>query len=322
MKKGNFPFSVFKVQEGFKEAVDKRRRIALRNKSEITGKCKSLAAWDKVCSPKSRGGLGVLNISAFNEAQMIKFLHKFYNQTDTPWVKLLWSSYYRNSIPLISDVLGSFWWRDLVRLIPSYKDVVKALPGSGSSIAFWHDDWYSDPLCTKFSRAFSFAIDKDISLQDFVCADDHYGLFALPLSAQAFQDLQDILHILANLHLNPQDKDLWMCHWGSNAFSTKRYYQLCFPRLQGSESFEWIWRNKCTPKIKGFIWLLNCDRLNTRDMMDRRNCNRDGLLACVLYNANTRETRDHLFFNCTFSNGCWIRIGINWSNSDPDAGDS
>lgn len=83
-----YTLSIFKVQDGFIEAVDKRRRIALWNKSEITGTCKSLAAWDKVCAPKACGGLVVLNLSVI-EAQMVKFLHKFYNKTDTPWVKIL-----------------------------------------------------------------------------------------------------------------------------------------------------------------------------------------------------------------------------------------
>lgn len=191
---------------------------------------------------------------------MVKFLHKFYNQMDIPWVKLIWSSHYQHALPMPNHEVGSFWWRDLVHLIQPYKDVVKALPGSGVSIAFWLDEWDVAPLRNQFPQAYSFALDKDISFQEFVNAEDPFGLFALPLSALAFQELQDILRITASLHLVPQDKDLWMCRWGSTAFSSRRYYQLCFPRMQGTSSSEWIWKNKCIPKIKSFNWLLNCDK--------------------------------------------------------------
>lgn len=93
--------------------------------------------------------------------------------------------------------------------------------------------------------------------------DDHFALFALPLSTHAFQELQDILLILAELILHHQEHDLWLCRWGSGAFSSKGYYVHRFSSLQTTN---WIWLNKCIPKIKGFIWLLNCDRLNTKDI--------------------------------------------------------
>lgn len=68
--------------------------------------------------------------------------------------------------------------------------------------------------------------------------------------------------------------------------------------------------------IKVFIWLLFSDRLNTRDMLDRKNCaplNAD--LTCVLCSLQHRETLFHLFFQCPFSKRCWRKIGISWNTS-------
>ena len=48
------------------------------------------------CVSKKQGGLGVVNIGTHNEALLLKFLHKFYNNLDIPWVKLVWENYYRN----------------------------------------------------------------------------------------------------------------------------------------------------------------------------------------------------------------------------------
>ncbi|PNT72635.1 hypothetical protein BRADI_2g47258v3 [Brachypodium distachyon] len=52
--------------------------------------------------------------------------------------------------------------------------------------------------------------------------------------------------------------------------------------------------------------------------MDRRRCNRDGILTCACCNRHARETRDHLFFGCDFSINCWRKIGLDWTSLGPD----
>ena len=93
------------------EMLDKiRRRCLWTKKSEQGEKCNSLAAWEMVCKPKKHGGLGVINIKLQNEALLMKFLHKFYNKMDIPWVQLLWDAYYTGKIPHVVPPVGSFWW--------------------------------------------------------------------------------------------------------------------------------------------------------------------------------------------------------------------
>ena len=72
------------------EILDKiRRRCLWKKKTDQGDKCNSLAAWELVCKPKSKGGLGVINIQIHNDALLLKFLHKFYNKLDVPWVTML-----------------------------------------------------------------------------------------------------------------------------------------------------------------------------------------------------------------------------------------
>ena len=67
------------------EHIDTIRRHCLWDyKTESGIKINSLVAWDRVCRPKQRGGLGVLNFKLQNEALLLKFLDKFYNKVDTP----------------------------------------------------------------------------------------------------------------------------------------------------------------------------------------------------------------------------------------------
>ena len=41
-------------------------------------------ALDKVCKPKDRGGLGILDIARHNKILLMKHLHKCLNQQDVP----------------------------------------------------------------------------------------------------------------------------------------------------------------------------------------------------------------------------------------------
>ena len=67
------------------------------------------AAWELVCLPKSEGGLGVLNLQTQNEALLLKYLHKFFNRQNIPWVNLIWERHYANGSLLASSSLkGSF----------------------------------------------------------------------------------------------------------------------------------------------------------------------------------------------------------------------
>ena len=69
----------------------------------------ALISWDKVCLPKSHGGLGMLDITTRNQALLTKYLHKFMNKEYTLWVNIIWETYYSNCLPN-SKVVGYFWW--------------------------------------------------------------------------------------------------------------------------------------------------------------------------------------------------------------------
>ena len=42
-----------------------------------------------ITKPKCNGGLGVLKLETQNEALLLKYLHKFYNNHDLPWVSII-----------------------------------------------------------------------------------------------------------------------------------------------------------------------------------------------------------------------------------------
>lgn len=76
-----------------------------------------------VCNSKDEGGLGIINLEAQNQALLMKNLDKFYNKKDVPWVKLVWEKHYKNDRLPGAVKKGSFWWRDILKLLPKFKEL-------------------------------------------------------------------------------------------------------------------------------------------------------------------------------------------------------
>ena len=62
----------------------------------------------------------------------MKFLNKFYNKVDVPWVHLIWDSYYYQRVPHDTALCGSFWWRDICKLMDKFKVVSSYLWEEGT----------------------------------------------------------------------------------------------------------------------------------------------------------------------------------------------
>ena len=98
----------------------------------------------------------------------------------------------------------------------------------------------------------------------------------------------------------------------SGNYRSRIYYLSCFSDVVVDPIFGWIWKCSCTLKLKVFGWLLLMDRLNTRNMMQRRHwIIQDG--TCAMCFSGLHEDRAHLFFACNFSQRVWNYLGISWS---------
>jgi hypothetical protein len=71
------------------DQIDKYRRHCIWRGSDMQSNKPSKVDWVTVRKPKKDGGLGVLDLQTHNEAMLLKFLHKFHNKEDIPWVSLV-----------------------------------------------------------------------------------------------------------------------------------------------------------------------------------------------------------------------------------------
>ena len=275
----------------------------------------SLAAWDRVCRPKKCGGLGVLNLGLQNEALLLKHLFKFFNRMNVPWVTLIWDTYYAALPTQVMQSCGSFWWRDVMSLYTNFCKLAVPQVHAGNTVVFWLDRWQLGNnvvlLSEKFPRLHSFVIDDTVTVREFMEQPETSEHFHLPLSQEAYIELTQLQDLLSLINSNVESKDIWKWPSKSGEFKSKIYYESCFSHLVVDPIFKWIWKCACTLKFKVFGWLLLMDRLNTRDMMQRRNwiIQDDTRVLCL---CASHEDRTHLFFACNFSQRVWNYLGISW----------
>lgn len=132
-------------------------------------------------------------------------------------------------------------------------------------------------------------------------------LFQLPLSQQAFVQMQDVQQKM-QLHPPTEGNDKWLYSWGSGIFASAKVYRTLIGHPSVHIIFKWLWKCQCQPKHKVFFWLLIKDRLSTRKLL-RRNMQLDSYNR-ALCNVLVEESVTHLFLDCAFARMCWGIISI------------
>ena len=100
--------------------------------------------WDKVTTPKDRGGLGLQSTKGRNTALLAKLNWRFHSEDNAPWVKVLKLKYgtmqhlnSRNEAKLP----GSPIWKGLKKGEHVFKEGMKWISGHESNLDFWLDSW-------------------------------------------------------------------------------------------------------------------------------------------------------------------------------------
>jgi len=287
--------------------IDKFRKHCLWRGNDINARKPPKAAWKLVCKPKNEGGLGVIDIEKQNEALLMKNLDKFFNKKDTPWVQMIWEKHYANGKLPGQIRKGSFWWRDILKLLNPYKEMALIKMKGGESVVFWQDKWGTQKLMLEMPELFSFVQHKTISAAEVLGQEDLTRFLQLPISETAFQQLQQLTSRIDNLE-QTQEQDQWNYKWGNNFSATKAYSDL-MGHQQIHEVHRWLWKSFCQPKHKVFFWLLIKDRLSTRNILKRKNMHLQSY-NCVLCLQNSEETTSHLFLHCAYARQCWQLLNM------------
>lgn len=143
-----------------------------------------------VTLPKTEGGLRIKKMAVQNDALLMKNLHKFFNNAEIPWVKLVWDNYYHTILG--QRKRGSFWWRDIIKLLDQYKGIALPHPKNGKSIIFLEDMWSGMVLKQSNLDLYSFTTNKNVSLFTIKTWNNMQPILQTPLSLIAFEQFQTL----------------------------------------------------------------------------------------------------------------------------------
>jgi hypothetical protein len=178
--------------------------------------------------------------------------------------------------------------------------------GDGRSTLFWTDLWHDSCLHQKFPHLVTYAKRTDYSVSQALQHEYLQDLFHLPMSQAAYEEflqLEEVCSHAQNLSIQ-QNPDSWSYIWGSSDFCSKKAYSMMMGHYEVIPHFSWLWNSSCQPRHKFFFWLLLHDRLNTRNLLGRKNFHLQSY-DCIYINCPLEETLEHLFWNCPFAEICW-----------------
>jgi hypothetical protein len=201
-----YAMCTIRLQRGVIDNIDRIRKRCLWRGNSEKKKGGNLVAWE-VQKTKEKAGLGVFNLKLQNDALLLKHLHKFYNKESLSKVDLVWFKYYHNKVLHAAREVGSFWWKDILRLNGIYKGFSQCAIGDGISACFWEDRWFASMPAISYPRLASFALNSATSVKDILEAEDLDAIFILPLSQEALQELGQLQEILPELELNDNSRD-------------------------------------------------------------------------------------------------------------------
>ncbi|GJY97353.1 RNA-directed DNA polymerase, eukaryota, reverse transcriptase zinc-binding domain protein [Tanacetum coccineum] len=123
-----FHMSIFKVPSSILKSLESIRSRFFNGQDPKSNKA-SWVKWNKVLTPKDKGGLGVSSLFALNRGLMLKWVWRFYSQKCSLWTKVI-KAIYGEDGNLNKDVSGGVrtCWTSIVH-------EVRVLQGRGINVA-------------------------------------------------------------------------------------------------------------------------------------------------------------------------------------------
>jgi hypothetical protein len=98
------------------------------------------------------------------------------------------------------------------------------------ALLHYSDLWLSQINAEKIPRAFSYVSKEDASVHEVLTASRLSENF-FPLSPKAMAELRLLQEQTISMQLTMNTHDTWTCAWGSDTYSSRLYYKLCFREI-------------------------------------------------------------------------------------------
>ena len=273
-------------------------------------------SWENLTLTKDQGGLGVKDLHCWNRACILKLIWMLFFRPDSVWVKWF------KEVILKGD-LSSYWsintnsnfsWlvNKMIKARDTIYPLLKRRIGNGQTTSFWLDNWTPfGKLYTLLNAGFSrLGIPKTATVASLISD----GRWLLP-PARTKNQLSLQVHLTTVVMEDREDYYEWEVNGKlRQKYNTGELYTYMKgpqPRVSWASI---VWFSYGIPRHSFHSWLVLLDRCPTKDRLIGWGMNVDPV--CLLCNTS-HESRNHLYFECSYSSLIWRRRWRSSVNSNP-----
>ncbi|KAH9726440.1 reverse transcriptase domain-containing protein [Citrus sinensis] len=267
--------------------------------------------WDRMCKPKTHGGIGFKRLHMFNVAMLGKQGWRLLTNPNILVARLFKARYYPNT-SFAEARLGnnpSYVWRSILTAPPAIIRGSRIQIGGGRQTVIGSAPWLPDKDNSFISSTIPANItaatvdslmvpnqrkwDYDV-VKDIFNGRDRDLIFRIPLGSR-------------------RDHDTWFWLPDSKGLYTVRsYYRMLDSLLPPPSSSAWrkLWQLPVPAKVKNFLWRAMANVIPTSDNLLQRRVEVQTL--CPICHSSS-ESILHILVTCHFAKSCWISsvIGFN-----------
>ncbi|XP_060974319.1 uncharacterized protein LOC133039432 [Cannabis sativa] len=264
-----------------------------------------LKAWDKLCLPKSLGGLGFRKTKEMNQAFLANWGWSILNGSQSLCSKVLLAKYLRGKDLLSCRYKNSdsWFWKSVVKATSILKKGACKLVANGESTNIWSDPWipHLKDFCPKRIRDGPF---NPIKVAELILDNGQWDIQKL----RCLFDHETVAAILKGGHPSGLGPDRWV--WtleSSGQFTSKSAYLsqaleraphcVVAPKLWNK-----LWNSKILERHKIMWWSILSNALPVRAVIARRFQIAD--TNCPLCGSG-EESVEHLFLSCEVAQHLW-----------------
>lgn len=201
--------------------------------------------------------------------------------------------------------MGSWIWRKIIKYRTVAKDFCKVKVENGQQTSFWFDNWSQLGRLvdiTGIRGVIDMGIGRSMSV-----AEAWSSRRRRRHRRDVLNSIEDALWSQYQCKSEKSDLVLWR---GKNdefieTFSTRDTWNHIRTSSQQVAWHKGVWFPHATPKYSFCCWLAVQDRLATGARMARWN---HGVAGTCLFCQQCLETREHLFFHCTYTAEIWAML--------------
>lgn len=265
-------------------------------------------AWRDICKPLKEGGLGIRDLKEVNLVYGLKLIWRML-VGGSLWGKWIKSNLLkkRNFWEVNEKSQGGSWmWKKMLKLRTVARNFHRKAVGNGSNTSFWFDNWsewgvLADLLGDR--GIIDLGIRREATVEEALNNTRRKHRHRRTI----LNDIEKGLESLRNRQGTAvMDIDLWRRESGFKPkFSTMETWKLTRVIVAQCSWARCVWFAQATPKFSFMTWLAIQNRLSTLDRISSWDQSVD--TTCILCR-NGQETRNYLFFECSFSSSIWKQL--------------